>query len=111
MMPSEYARRFLKRLDSRRSAAPPRPKRLTGFEPLEPRTVLSAAGMSHFSGDDFPGHGQNQSHGMGSYEKELHSAAEVARGSEGKSTESQRFVEVPRYEPSHNEPPATSTSL
>jgi len=99
-MQSHFARRLLKRLASRRSAARGVTQRLTGFEPLEPRTVLSAAASSHFMSDDFASHGKSESHGMGAYERELHSAAEVNRGPSGKGAENERYVEAPRYEPS-----------
>src|SRR5262245_23922424 len=45
MNASEFLNQLYKRLDRRSSKAPRKTQRLTGFEPLEPRTVLSASGM------------------------------------------------------------------
>src|SRR5258708_2662402 len=55
MNASELVRRLWERLARRSSVARRRTQRLTGFEPLEPRTVLSASGMHMFGGDGFAG--------------------------------------------------------
>jgi len=104
MKSSRFAERWRKRLGSRRSADAKPTQRLTGFEPLEPRTVLSA-GLSHFASDDIAGHGPGASHGMGAYEKELHSTAHENHGQSGKSEGNERYVEATHYEPSQVVPP------
>jgi len=99
MKSSRIARRGRTRFASRRSAAAKPTQRLTGFEPLEPRAMLS--GLSHFPSDEYSSQGPGNSHGMGAYEKELHSAAGEYRGASGKSEDNERYVEA-KYDASPN---------
>jgi len=66
---------------------------------------MLSAGFSHFLSDEYSGHGPGESHGMGAYEKEIHSAAKENRGASGKAEENERYVEA-KYDTSPSIPTA-----
>jgi hypothetical protein len=98
MNASEFLSQLWQRPARRAGRAPRKTQRLTGFEPLEPRTVLSASGMPMFAPDGFSGLPRNEAYGFAAAGRPFETEVDFPDHSERQPFGGDQHFSSPEYE-------------